>query len=305
MELSRYTIYGLTVKSELSFPHWPSSPTLATECDVTIKFGRIDESWNQRTPEDTWLLVDDQDIFVRINDVGQFLISRGESVVYQPSGANVAEAWLYVEGVITGALLHQRQIWPLHASAVVNPFGTVTAFIGQRGVGKSTLLFELLRRQHPLVADDIAAITLDKQGRPTVYPGFPQGKLCVDAAENFGLNVAELAPIRNPERQKVAVPYSASFSQIPRSLSEVYLLERGVGETVNCTELKGIEKLRQLSDNTYRLELLAGDKDFQRLFRNITQASQHVKAFRLSRPSEGNTVQELANLVEQRWNQQA
>lgn len=303
MSSETYNIFGLVIESELPFPHWPKHST-GSEPHVFIKHGTISREWDQRTPSERWYLVDGNQVFIRINAVGRFLISNGDSVIFEPGGNSPHEAWLYVEGVITGAILHQRRIWPLHGSAVLRPDGCVAAFIGQRGIGKSTLLFELQNRGHAVVADDIAAITFDSSGQPIVHPGFPQGKLCVDAVENFGLDVNQLNPLLTSQN-KFAVKFEKLFSQTQRPLAEIFVLERTDSVSLECHELAGLDKLRQLSDNTYRLELLSTDEDYQQLFKNILNATKYLHAYALRRPAEGNSVRELANLIEERWNRLA
>lgn len=303
MSVELYKIYGLTVESELAFPHWPGIVEFRNgfSPDLTIKIGAIDNGWNSRTPAGQWYLVEREHVFIKIENVGRFLISNGDCVVYEPVGDGIEDAWLYVEGAITGAILHQRRIWPLHGSAVLKPDGQIAAFVGQRGIGKSTLLFELQNRGYSVVADDIVAIDFDREGRPMVHPGFPQGKLCSDAVENFGLDVSQLRPLRNSVGNKFAVKYERDFVDTQRQLSEVYVLERHGDQGLRFRELVGLEKLRQLSDNTYRLELLATAEDYQRLFRNILTASNHMRTYRLERPAEGNSVRELASFLDDRW----
>ncbi len=267
----RYKVYGLVIESELVFPHWPSvhEHESSLEADVVIKLGDIPRDWSERTPSESWYLVEQNHAFMRIQNVGRFLISHGNSILYDPCGQCPDDAWLYVEGAITGALLHQRHIWPLHGCTVLKPDGFVAAFVGQRGIGKSTLLFELHQRGLRVVADDIAAITFDSEPYPLVHPGFPQGKLCMDAVESFGLDASQLRPLQNLVQDKFAVKYEREFVSTPCRLNEVYVLERHEGQGLECREFSGLEKLRQLSDNTYRLELLSATDDYERLFKNI------------------------------------
>ena len=75
---------------------------------------------------------------------------------------------------------------------------------GPSGAGKSTLAAELVRRGHPLQADDIAPIVLDS-GRPEVVPGFPQLKLALDAAEHLDQPQAGRGPGVRPGEAKLSV----------------------------------------------------------------------------------------------------
>ena len=301
--LMQYRIFGTNIDSELEFPHWPKrvETSHAESNPVAIRLGSISRDWDDKIRPGAWYHVEPNHVFIRIDDVGRFLISDGCTVVYEAEGSNCNDAWLYVEGVITGALLHQRKIWPLHGCAVLKPNGAVAAFVGPRGIGKSTLLYELQRLDFPFLADDIVAITIDERNVPWVHPGFPQGKLCLDAVERFGLKIESLRSIGTPGKEKFSVPLHSPFVDSPKRLDEVFLLTQSESADIQCETIKGLQKLRLLSENTYRLEFVSNPMDFDLLFRNITCIAPHIEVSMVRRPSNGNSVEDLARFIISKW----
>lgn len=91
--------------------------------------------------------------------------------------SNVAD--LVVSRVLT-ALLYQRGVLPLHASAVAMPDGLV-AICGISGAGKSTLAAVLARRGHLLAADDM--LIVGESGTP---PGASGVKLTAASLAHIG-----------------------------------------------------------------------------------------------------------------------
>src|SRR6185436_17962029 len=69
---------------------------------------------------------------------------------------------------VTGAVLQQRGLLPLHASALLLGAGAI-ALLGPSRAGKSTLAAALARRGHPVLADDVVPVS--PEPTPTVMGG--------------------------------------------------------------------------------------------------------------------------------------
>src|SRR6185436_12200791 len=77
----------------------------------------------------------------------------------------------WVEGPATAAILYQRGILPLHASAVLID-GELVAFLAPSGTGKSSLAAAFVTDGAVLFADDLLAVRLGTpDGAPWAFPG--------------------------------------------------------------------------------------------------------------------------------------
>src|SRR5207237_7475894 len=87
--------------------------------------------------------------------IGHFHVAGGCDVIVEPRGPlDTPEFRATLLGPVLGTLCHQHGRFPLHA-ACIRIGDRAIALSGHTGVGKSTLAAALVRRGHPLVADDV------------------------------------------------------------------------------------------------------------------------------------------------------
>jgi hypothetical protein len=168
-------------------------------------------------------------ICFRVEDVGDFFIDLHTGVMGRPdapAGLEQIESEVLSGPVLVHALA-LRGLWSFHAGAGLCKAKTI-AFLGESGMGKSTLAAYL--SQHAgwrLVADDILPVT----GRPdglAAYPHFPQLKLSPSAQPGVGLPerlpldmIFELSPVASD-----ALP---EFKQLPLEQAVRVLLSHTAG----------------------------------------------------------------------------
>ena len=92
-----------------------------------------------------------------------------------PSESSAEEAATYLLGPVLGLLLRFRGITCLHASAVAIG-GSVIAFVGAEGAGKSTTAAAFARAGYAAVSDDVVAL-VERDGDFFVSPSYPH--LCL------------------------------------------------------------------------------------------------------------------------------
>jgi len=184
---------------------------------------------------------------------GRYLISRGEEILVEcRPGTDPRDIRVNLLGSAWGALLHQRGLFPLHASAIATESGAVL-FMGGSGSGKSTMAAALVRRGYRLLADDICAI--DTRGVPTVMPGNPCLMLWQDMLGVFDLKAETLTPVRN-QLKKFVVPIQTGFSPAPSPIRAIFILRDGNTPELNASRLRGFRKMEAISVNTYRRGLI-------------------------------------------------
>jgi hypothetical protein len=135
---------------------------------------------------------------LRVPAVARYLVANGQDIWIEPAPDSVeADVRLFLLGSAFGALLPQRHILPLHASAIQTTRGAVL-FVGPSGHGKSTLLAALLQRGYAMLADDVTGITLDAAGGAIASPAFPCLRLRADAAAKLQHSYEGLRHVRAP-----------------------------------------------------------------------------------------------------------
>ena len=104
--------------------------------------------------------------------------------------ADLSEESLWLNGSVYAAIASINGLLPIHASAVALD-GSVLAFTGQAGAGKSTLVAALGKHGFPMFCDDTLVIDVTDPDRLMCLPGHKRLKLAPDAIEMTGAIRAE------------------------------------------------------------------------------------------------------------------
>jgi hypothetical protein len=148
----------LVIDSEVALPALRADAT-TDPADIVIRFGNVTPGKTEAAGYRRNQLLDQ----FRYEAVD----GRSVTVALLPAAdmSNVAD--LIVSRVLT-ALLYQRGLLPLHASAVATSGGLVV-ICGPSGAGKSTLAAVLTQRGHALAADDLLVVGDGFAGSPVAH----------------------------------------------------------------------------------------------------------------------------------------
>ena len=292
-----YRAYGLHVHSELLLPAMVSAE--AAEPDVVIQFGHVDCSGLQVQDNGQRERVSAHEAAYAWEDVGAFLVRNGKEIIIDPD-RNVEEQLLRlpVLGILLAAILYQRGMLVLHASAVAI-HGEVAVFMAAKGWGKSTLAAMLYGRGHDLIADDLVAIDLSHPDVPMVIPGFPQLKLFPEAARFALGDQPDAWPQLAIGYEKLARRGIDRFAQVPLPLKGIYQLAKGAAPALK--PLGPQEALVKLIANTYFARIshqLPQDHKRKLHFHQWMSLIKQIPVYGLERPQALASVTELAQLVE-------
>jgi hypothetical protein len=153
---------------------------------------------------------------------------------------------LFVLGPVLAVLLYQQGRFLLHGSAVAVE-GEAVLFLGSAGCGKSTMAATLHARGYGLATDDVAVLRVE-EGRPMLFPGFPQLKLWPEALVSLGDDPEKL-PRCNPHLEKRARSAVREFPSVPLPVKRIYVLDEG--NTLEILPLQPQEALAELLHHTY------------------------------------------------------
>ncbi|HUX95288.1 MAG TPA: hypothetical protein VMV47_06095 [Bacteroidales bacterium] len=231
---------------------------------------------------DNYWQMNQNEFAMHVEEIGSFYACNGNEIEFAlDRGVSAESAQLYLNGSVYGAILHQRQILPMHGSCFsYNDAGVMLC--GESGTGKSALTAAFSFNRCKFLTDDVSPIVF-REGIPHILALSDRIKLWDDTLEQLNLDKTGLKRI-SPETEKYYFKIDRSNSD-PVSLKFIFMLEiHGQKETI-ISELGGSERFSSLQGEIYRREYLNGMPDNEKIyFRNIVDISNNVNIYCVKRP---------------------
>lgn len=286
-----YRLYGVSISSELALPFPEPRGCIEPElCKVEIRLSSESISTTlglgetiQSSPFSGFYFsqMPDASSYVCWDDVGEILISKnGELITCRPFPQTESESFhVYLLGQALSFALVKRGFEPVHASAVAVGDQAI-AFIGDCGLGKSTLAAAFLQAGHRLLTDDL--LLLQTRTRAIVaFPGPARIKLFPKVARKFLADASSGVPL-NPKTQKQIIPLNDSqVCSEAMPLAAIYVLalpNKAQDNGVRITSLTQREAFVRLLENTFNRVIF--DPDRLRRHFDAAQALANVMPIR-------------------------
>ena len=213
-----YSVASLHVDSVVPLPAVPVSRV--TDVTITVRTGTVPPFLPHPTVSRSWWQAAPGRILLQ--GTPRILIRDGHDITIQAYDSELNEiAYSFLIGPAFGGVMHQRSLLPLHASALGIAGGCI-AFMGEKGMGKSTLAGFVHAAGFPLLCDDLCVV-VHGTGAATVSPVFPAIKLRPDAAEALAPQLPTLA-LSDYHTERFTVPPPVTLSTEPRPLKALYVL---------------------------------------------------------------------------------
>jgi hypothetical protein len=286
---SAYVAYGLPILSGLALPEL-STRDYSDAPQVRIHPGDVALELAGRTGKGALFETGRNRFLLRLDGIARYLVTNGDQIVIDPAPETDEDSVrLFLMGSVFGALLHQRGLLPLHASAIETPRGAVL-FAGASGSGKSTLAGAFYRRGYRVVADEICALDGDR-----VHPAVPKLALWPDAVEELGLWSGSVRQVR-PNLKKFHVPVEPWTSHAALPVHAIYILTMTNRPDFTVSRLCGVEKLQALINCTFRRQFIGLESGTAYMSR-IAAAGRIIPMSRLLR-TPSRSLRETADLLE-------
>ena len=287
-----YRAFGLTIASRLPLPELPEA---AGEPDVEIVTGTVPPELPGAVRKGVRFQVAPGKLWLQVDGVARYLARGGaEIIIDRAADASDDSVRLFLLGAVFAALLQQRGVLALNASAIAMERGSAV-FMGLSRAGKSTLAASFHKRGYRVLTDDLCAISF-RAGQPMVWPGYPQLKLWPDVLERLDVDPGPLRRVR-PELEKRALALGGSFASEPLSPSRLYVLRSS--NTANRVEMKpvaGQGRIATLGIHTYGSQGLGSEA---RYFENLAMLVAALPIQVITRPSRHFMLDELIDLIEE------
>jgi hypothetical protein len=242
-----YSAYGLGIHSELLLPELVAAPD--AKADIIIRYGTVDHSSADIVNSNRCFHFSPDKACYYWDGIVAYQAQNGNEIIIDPD-PETPESSLRIPllGGVLFSLLYQRGLFVLHASAV-NINGSVVAFLGLKGQGKSTMAATLYGRGHSLVSDDMLAVQIEGDAGAMAIPGFPNLKIWPEAAASALGDDPEDLPRLIEGYEKRARGATTGFSLDPAPLSHIFVL--GSGPRPQIEPMSHQEAVSQLLCQSY------------------------------------------------------
>ena len=189
---------------------------------------------------------------MRWQGIGDFAIGEEGKKVYMNLDPrtpwSVVQAYLLTQ--VLSEILLQRGEEALHGVAV-EVGGRALLFVGQSGMGKSSLLVHLLNSGARFISDDLLVLSYGSCGY-LIHRGLPRIKLYDDSqlAAKFSSDTVEsLSPYTEKKIYSVAASILSPLETIP--VDQVFVLRRTRASAPRVRKLSGVQKFQGLAKNVF------------------------------------------------------
>lgn len=289
-----YTVAGLKVVSDLPMPGLLPGPSLdgsADTADVTIARAVLPPAAMANAHHE---------LNFEIADLMRMSMRHGTTILYDPlPDAPAEDMALYLGGTGFGALLHQRGMVLLHASAVRIGDAAVL-FCGPSGAGKSTLAAALVEAGYDHVADDFCAISFAADGTPMVAPDGRRHKLWDSALDGLAAHHRKGVAVRSDMAKYYVDPHRTVATPLPIAA----IFELAVGDQVAIEALGGLGLVRVMREHAYRPHLVSLMGQHRHYFDAAAAIAKHSCTGQLIRPLQFEMMKLAISAVEEYLDQQ-
>jgi hypothetical protein len=242
---------------------------------------------------------------IRIPYAADFEVTMGRQIRVWPAAESTQkDIEIYLFGPAWASLCHQRRILPLHASAILTASG-IAAFAGHSGSGKSSIAASMSSLHaasmsslhYELIADDILAISNNKDELPGAWPYLRRLKLTADSLSQLSLRAIEPVSERLDKTKYFVLPKYSTVDKWSR-LYRVYLLEIDPTEIgVTIDQLSGADAVRALVDQTYHFDFVLGTRQLGEHLASCVHLASKIAVYRVRRPPQQVGTLELGLLI--------
>jgi len=233
-----------------------------------------------------------------LDGIARYLASDGSQIVIDRApGATDDDVSAFLLSSVMGAVLHQRGVLALHASAVERD-GRATLLLGRSCSGKSTLAAVMLRRGYRLLADDLCAVAVNADPPARVLPEQTHLELWQRTLEKLDEPHTGLRPVR-PALKKFLFPAGRAVCDEPTAVGRAYVLGFSNAAETELEPLKGMERVNAVMTNTYHPRFVEGLGCKGPHFQQCTAVASQIPVTRLTQPNDGFVVEQTADLLEE------
>lgn len=270
------------------------APPLTREVlGLRVTEGAVPRPWDATIVQAPTVWADHDRLLFDVDDVAVHVDAGSVTLEVRTPEAREEYDWL-LYATAARAVLGFRHRFNLHGTLVTSPSGAAVAILGSSMSGKSTTTVELVRRGWQFACDDIVEVAIGQDG-PVAHPVDRPIHLSDAAALAAGADLAAGRIL--PGREKRAYVLGGDLE--PQRLAGMVILGRpAAGAAVESRRVQPLAALPVVAASADRYGILHLPEHRAALLAWATEVCRKVPLWDVRRPSEGDTVAEVADTVE-------
>ncbi len=293
----RYLLHGFALESEIELPALVRDEVDRRVADVAVRLGAVSDRLDGACERGACYAAGRGETLFWLPGVARILVRGGREITVEAADDSAMERLpeLLLSSPLA-ALLMQRELLPVHASAVATSRGAAV-FVGSAAIGKSTLAAALAERGLMPMSDDVTALRVVHDAPPVVIPGYPLLRLWPDAVAALGLD--PILPELRPGGAKRMRSWRGDFATTALPIAAICVLDRReipAGAKV-IRELAGAAAVSAMLDAVYRPAFARGMGLERQIFTQATTLAKRTRIVSLALPSDRFEPLDLARRV--------
>lgn len=261
---------------------------------VSLNIVKVPRSVEKPLYESDFWQINQREFAMQIEGIGRFYAGNGNEVEYAPEEDATSESIeLYLNGSVYGAILHQRNILPLHGSSFIWKDQGIL-LCGESGAGKSSLTAAFCLNDAEFLTDDVTPLEIHDD-TPEIIPLSDKIKLWDDSLQQLQQDHKSLNAIY-PGQLKYYFPMMNGM-QNKYPLHRVYIIDVVEEGPVKIDRIGGTDRFVSLRNEIYRWEYLTAMPDTElKYVTKLLAISRKVQVYRVLRP-ENVPIEAMAGIL--------
>jgi len=297
----KYWGFGMHIASEMEFPELLPFDFIVP--DVIIKSGNTPDSLEgENVIKRAFSYIGKDEYLLKIKNICTYYTSKGRDIIYNPcDGIDEKSIRLFLLGTVMAAVLYHRGRIPLHGSAIVKD-GKLIVFVGNSGVGKSTLSAHLAIKGYELFTDDICIMQNNLPSRPGIFgtASYPMMKLWKNTIAELNNDQYNIDYQLRPQLPKYGQFFFDGFIKEPLPLGKIFILnDSGSYDKITVSKIENAQIFKKLVIHSYRRQFITNPALGIVQFSLLTQIASEIPVYEVKRSLIETTVDQLCNIIEQ------
>jgi energy-coupling factor transporter ATP-binding protein EcfA2 len=294
----QYLAYGLKIESLIEFPEL-FQIQFSCEADVVVSVGTLNAIEGPVVVSAEKQLDESSQYYqLKVTDVAVYEVTAGKFISITILKEHQMDAVrLYCLSNAFAAVLYQRGMIPLHASAVIVD-GGIAMFLGASGAGKSTLLLYLQSKGIPIFSDDVCVPSIDEASRDVLLrASYPMIKCWLSTMGLLQTGFEKKHRLQDGV-DKFGVFFHKDFDSRALPPKFLFFLEKSENDDgVSMQPITGVEVFSRLVAQAYRGQHFREGVHKQILFDVFTKLSVQSAAFVIKRPEGVDSIDAVGKKV--------